>query len=281
MSRPSQPTVPKWPFFFSDAFMLGLAWLIYAQGKFPLDAFNTAALCACVAVGAAFAVTPFVLDYRLTLKATEAEALTTTMAQVQNLETVATQIAQATSQWQTVQDHCAKTTTAAREIGERMATEGRAFAEFMQKANDAEKANLRLEVEKLRRVEADWLQVLVRMLDHTFALHKAALRSGKPALIEQISQFQGALRDAARRVGVSPFSSDAGEPFDQTKHQANQPGQPTAEAVVRETLATGYTFRGQMVRPALVELTSPAEAVVEPAASTAPADDTPKEPTLF
>ena len=61
-----------------------------------------------------------------------------------------------------------------------MTGEVRQFTEFMQKMNDSEKAALRLEVEKLRRGEGEWLQVLVRILDHVFALHAAAVRSGEP-----------------------------------------------------------------------------------------------------
>jgi len=44
--------------------------------------------------------------------------------------------------------------------------------------NDSEKTTLRLEVEKLRRGELEWLQALVHILDHVFALHTAAMHSG-------------------------------------------------------------------------------------------------------
>jgi len=96
----------------------------------------------------------------------------------------------------------------------------------IQTGNDAQKrgtrrtlirvleATLRLEVEKLRRVESEWLQVAVRMLDHVYALHQGACRSGQPHLIEQVGSFQNACRDAARRVGVTPFTANEGEPFD-------------------------------------------------------------------
>ena len=70
-----------------------------------------------------------------------------------------------------------------------MAAEVREFSEFMQKMNDSEKAALRLEIEKFRRGEGEWLQVLVRILDHVFLLHAAAARSGQPKLAEQIAQF--------------------------------------------------------------------------------------------
>ena len=61
-----------------------------------------------------------------------------------------------------------------------MAAEAKAFTEFMQKANDSEKAMLRLETDKLKRAESEWVHVLVRMLDHVYALHIGAMRSGQP-----------------------------------------------------------------------------------------------------
>ncbi len=114
---------------------------------------------------------------------------------------------------------------------------------------------MRLEVEKLRRAETEWLQVLVRTLDHVYALHQGGLRSGEPRLMEQLGAFQKACREAARRVGVTPFSPEPSEPFDPQRHQSlegngeSAPGMP-----IQETIAAGYTFQGKMVRPALVRL---------------------------
>jgi hypothetical protein len=125
------------------------------------------------------------------------------------LKKYSAQIAAATDQWALVQDatkgSAEKTAAGAHEIAERMAAEIREFNEFQAKLNDSEKAALRLEVEKLRRTEGEWMQVVVRILDHIFALHNAAARSGQPELAEQIAHFQNACRDAARRVGLTPF----------------------------------------------------------------------------
>lgn len=281
MTELNRPTVPKWPFFLGDACLLGLAWFVHWQAKLPLEPFALWAISGCVALGAALGVLPFVLEHRLRLKLAETESLTSVVAQVKNLEGIAAQIQFATSQWQTVQDHSAKTVTAATAIGEKMATEARAFGEFMQKANDTEKANLRLEVDKLRRGEAEWLQVVVRMLDHTYALHQAAVRSGKAALIEQLSQFQGALRDGARRVGLTPVEARPGESFDSTKHQLPNDERPAEGAVVGSTVATGYTLRGQQVRPILVTLVS-AESPAGPEAPPAePQSSGPREQNLL
>src|SRR5207245_9616273 len=96
----------------------------------------------------------------------------------------------------------ATTVGTARQIAERMASEAKAFSDFMQKASDAEKGHLRLEVEKLRRSEGEWLQVLVLTLDHVYALLLAGRRSGQQNIIQQLTTFQHACRDVARKVGL-------------------------------------------------------------------------------
>jgi molecular chaperone GrpE (heat shock protein) len=93
------------------------------------------------------------------------------------------------------------------------------------------------------------------MLDHVFALHQGAIRSGQPALIEQVGNFQNACRDAARRVGLTPFAANEAEPFDAKRHQLIEEGAtPAPDAVVADTVAAGYTYQGRLVRPALVRL---------------------------
>lgn len=222
----------------------------------------------CVAFGAALAVVPFILEYRALAKMVEAGALTTVIEQIQKLETVASQISSATGSWQNVQDAADKTTLDAKAIAERIGAEAKAFKEFMQRINDSERATLRLEVEKLRRAEGDWLQVLVRMLDHVYALHNGALRSGQPNLIEQLGQFQNACREAARRVGLTPFLAVASEPFDAQRHQlVDGNGAPEPGALVAETVATGYTFQGRLLRQAIVRLTNGGVASTQPANS--------------
>ena len=142
-----------------------------------------------------------------------------------------------------------------------MAVEVRQFAEFQQKMNDTERAALRLEVEKLRRSEEEWLQILVRIMDHIHALHTAAARSGQPELATQIGSFQNACRGVVRRVGLVLFGAEAGEKFDAQKHRAHGVENPSADAAVAETLAPGITFQSRLVRPALVRLRAAGEPV--------------------
>jgi len=262
MSEPIAPKLSKWPFFLGDAILLGTAYFIGYQSKFTLGHWELCFVLLCVAGGALLGVAPFILEYQALAKVTEAGALDTVVAQLRNLEGIANQISGATGKWQDAQEQADKTAAAAREIAERMTGEVQAFTEFMKRANDSERATLRLEVEKLRRGESEWVQVAVRMLDHVYALHQGASRSGQPNLIEQVGTFQNACRDAARRVGLTPFMATDAEPFDAQRHQLVEEGaQPPPDAVVGETVATGYTFQGRLLRPALVRLRDNAAAV--------------------
>jgi molecular chaperone GrpE (heat shock protein) len=265
MSELNAPKLSKWPFLLGDGLLVGMACFICFQSKFALGHWELCSVVLCVVGGALLGIAPFLLEYDALVKVVEAGSLTTVVSQLQDLQGIAGQISGATSQWQDVHVAAEKTANAAHEIGERMTSEVKAFTEFMQRANDSEKANLRLEVEKLRRAEGDWLQVLVRMLDHVFALHQGALRSGQPALIEQVGNFQSACRDAARRVGLTPFAANEAEPFDAKRHQLIEEGAtPPPDAVVSDTVASGYTYQGRLVRPALVRLRETPAVVAAP-----------------
>jgi molecular chaperone GrpE (heat shock protein) len=247
--------IPKWPFLLGDALLLGFAYFIIWKSAHPISEGETTACLAAAALGALLGVAPFVFDYRAVLKLVDVNALGEVAGKIQDLERLAAQINAATNEWTNVQLQAEKTSTGAKEIADRMAEEVRQFSEFMQKMNDSEKAALRLEAEKFRRGEAEWLQVLVRILDHVFALNAAAARSGQPRLAEQIAHFQNACRDAARRVGVTPFVVGADEPFNPDRHQVlDAKSKPPANAAVAETVGVGYTFQGRLLRPALVRL---------------------------
>jgi molecular chaperone GrpE (heat shock protein) len=255
MSDSIAPKLAKWPFFVGDGLLLGTGFLIAYQSKFALGHWEMCFVVLCVAGGALLGVAPFLLEYDALAKVAEAGALNTAVSELKNLESIANQISGATGKWQEAHEQADKTVAGAREIAERMTGEVQAFTEFMKRANDSERANLRLEVEKLRRGEAEWLQVLVRMLDHVYALHQGASRSGQPKVAEQVGSFQMACRDSARRVGLTPFTANEGEPFDAQRHQLVEEGTKVpVDAVVAETIATGYTFQGRLVRPALVRL---------------------------
>jgi molecular chaperone GrpE (heat shock protein) len=250
--------LPKWPFLLGDALLLGFAGLIVWHSSHPISRTEAVLCILSAALGAAVGALPFVLEYRAFLKIVEVNALGSAVEQIQNLEQIAAQISNTTDQWarvqEVVQGNTDKTVAGAKEIAERMTAEVREFAEFQQKMNDTERAALRLEVEKLRRGEAEWLQILVRILDHIFALHNAAVRSGQPELVEQIGNFQTACRSVTRRVGLVAFEAEADQPFDPKLHHVAGNETPVEGALVAETAASGYTLQGKLLRPALVRL---------------------------
>lgn len=260
--------VPKWPFFLGDAIMLGLAYYIYWQaGKLPLDRWELTALGVCAALGALLGILPYLLEYRAVLKygalikLIETSSLCAATEKISNLESCVAQLTSATDYLQTAQTQADKTAGMAKEITDRMTAEVREFTEFLQKANDSEKGTLRLEAEKLRRAEAEWLGVLVHILDHVFALTSAAERSGQQKIITQLNQFQNACRDAARRVGLSPLLATPGDAFDPQRHQLREGGEPPPGATIGEVLATGFSFQSKLIRPVtvLVKAVEPSE----------------------
>jgi molecular chaperone GrpE (heat shock protein) len=255
MQDSSAPRLAKWPFFLGNALLLALAWFTYHQSKLPMGDLEILACVVCVGLGALFSIWPFILEYRSADKLLETAALTSVVSQVQNIEQLAAQISGATAQWQTVHEAAGKTARQAGEIAEGMVEETKAFKQFLQQANDTEKATLRLEVDKLRRLETEWLQVLVRILDHVHALNRAAAASRQPTVIEQLSRFQSACHDAARRIGLTPFVAAIEEKFNAERHQlVDGQSKPADGAAVDETLANGYTFQGRLLRPAIVRL---------------------------
>jgi len=265
MTAPTAPSSAsaRWvlPFLVGDVILLAAAFAIYHQATRPMVIHEVAAFAACVALGAWLGVWPFVLRHRAEQAAVDRSDLAGTLAQIGQLEEVATRIAAATGQWQTVQEHANRAVEGARQIAERMSAETREFMTFAQQANEAERSHLRLEVEKLRRAESDWLQVLVRILDHVHALFAAAVRSGQQTVVEQVGLFQNACRDTSRRVGLMAFIPEPGVPFDAKVHQLGETDVTVPlGAVVAESLAAGYTYQGQLLRPALVTIQSGASA---------------------
>jgi molecular chaperone GrpE (heat shock protein) len=271
MFNSSPPKLSKWPFFLGDLVLFGCAFFVFFQSVHPMGPWQIGFVVFCVAGSACLALLPFLLEYRVLAKMAEANAALNALNQFKNLEAIAAQLNSACSQSELTHSKTESSLKAANDLSERMSTELRAFGEFMQRANDSEKGNLRLEVEKLRRSEADWLQVTVRMLDHIFALNQGAMRSGQPNLINQMASFQNACREAARRVGLVPYIAESGEPFDDKKHQVmDGASAPISGAAISETVATGYTFQGRLLRPVVVRMaagvgsqkTEPAVAVV-------------------
>jgi molecular chaperone GrpE (heat shock protein) len=275
MSNSPAPKSAKWPFLLGDLLLVAAAGAIVAQGR-PLGPWQAIAIVAAVALGAWILIQPFLKDQDIEGQLEELNRLGDTVKQINKIEDAADRIGRASTNWHGVQTEAGKTLEAVQAISDRMSTEAQQFAQFIQRQNDTEKATLRLETEKLRRSEGEWLQVSMRMLDHVFALFAAAQRSGQQNVIAQIGQFQGMCLDSARRVGLVPFAGQAGEPFNEQAHRTADGNPPAAGAVVMETMAAGFSFQGQLIRPAVVTAGTPEEL----AAAAAPAPVVEEEPVV-
>ncbi len=255
-NRPA-PALPKWPFILADVLLLvACAWVINLA--LPSKAY---AIVAVAIVGWMFGawvcVLPWLKEFQAECKLSESENLTSALEQIQKLEEVGARVQAATATWQSAHDAATRVTASAKEIEEKVRADSKEFMEFAERINNDEKQHLRLEVEKLRRNEGEWLQVAARMLDHTFAITVAAHRSGQPNLAAQMNNFQNACRDAARRVGLVPFHPNTGDAYDERSQQLEDANaKPEEGAVVSDILATGYTFQGQLLRKALVRISS-------------------------
>jgi molecular chaperone GrpE (heat shock protein) len=278
--------VPKWPFLLGDGLLLVFGYIFVLHS--PLANHWAIISAGCVTIGAVLGVIPFILDYRAMGRALEINALGAIAEKIQNLENLATQISSATNHWtaaeESIRGQAEKTTLSAKAIADRMTSEVIEFSDFMKKMNDSEKAALKLEVEKMRRGEAEWLQVLVTLLDHVFALHAGAMRSGDAKFAGPITNFQTACYDVTRRLGLVPFAAAAGDPFNAERHKTLDGKEPPAGAVIADTIGSGYTFQGQPLRPALVRLreaAAPAKPQPEksaPAAAPAPVKKSVEKP---
>ena len=282
MADMDRPKINRWPFLFADLLFLGVGGYVCYSSERPLELWQSCVIFASVAAGAWCSFTPFKRQFEADVKLAESDQLTNAVAQIQNLEAIANQIQQATGQWQNVQEHAAKTSNSAKEVADRMTAEIRSFSGFLEKANQTERQHLRLEIDKLKRSEGEWLQINVRILDHVFALYAAAVRSGQPALIEQIGQFQDVCVDALRRVGLNPFAPRPDEPYNPETHNLppNIP-QPPAGTPLGATIAPGFTFQGQLLRKPLVAPKSPPPPAAPEPVTSAPAIPEPSDaPTV-
>lgn len=248
MSLSEAPRTPKWPYLLADVVLVATAAAV-AWKAAPVWTWKEISLVGgLTGLGAWIFIQPFQKDHEAAVKLLEQVNLASAAEKLGSLDKTAQQIAAATAQWQDIQTISTKTVNAAGNIANQIAAEAKGFSEFLTRSNDGEKANLRLEIEKLRRGEKDSLQVVIHLMDHCFALFQAAKASGQPQLIQQIGNYRNACIDATRRVGILPYEAQAGESFDAERHEIADGSEPTQGATVERTIAWGYTFQGVGIR---------------------------------
>ena len=255
MSKQNAPTLPLYAFIVADVAFLVAAWWIGTRSPHPLDLGHVFAVLVSLAGGALCGVLPFMRQYQAQLDLNETDKLTNTVSQIRELAKVGRTVREAADQWHLAQEASSETVKAAKGVFDKMAEETKSFHEFLENAHKTEINNLRLQVEKLRKTDQEWMQITVNMLDHVFALYEAGQKSEHVGVANQLAQFRAACYDIVRRNGLIPFEAEPGEPFDSRKYQLKDPShQPGPDKLVQRTLATGYTFQGQLLRKALVGL---------------------------
>jgi hypothetical protein len=237
------PRTPKWPYLLADVVLVAAAAAV-AWKAAPVWTWKEISLVGgLTGLGAWILIQPFQKDHETAVKLFEQVNLAAAAEKLGSLDKTAQQIAAATAQWQDIQTLSTKTVNSAGNIASQIAAEAKGFSEFLTRSNDGEKANLRLEIEKLRRGEKDSLQVVIHLMDHCFALFQAAAASEQVQLIQQIGNYRNACIDATRRVGILPYEAQPGEPFDAERHEIADGSTPPAGALVGRTVAWGYTFQ--------------------------------------
>lgn len=213
-----------------------------------------ALVAACVAAGAFLMVWPFLREQEAAAQLAQQDNLAGTLDQIRQLQAVGGQIAAATAQWTGIQEAAGRTVGTAGQLLQDMRTERESFSEFLRGTNDQHKQAMGLELEKLHRSHQEILQVVVHLLDHTYALYLAGSRSGQPALAQQLGNFRAACLDATRRLGLVAHEAQPGEAFDPQKHQTRDGSAPAEGVAITETVACGYTFQGTPLRRIVVSV---------------------------
>ena len=251
---PLPVSVPKWPFLFADIIFIGLGYWISTLIQGEAELWQVVSILTCAVLGASFAVAPFYFEYSAESKAVEIAQLTSVAKEVGKMEKVGELISEASKNWETIQDTSAQTAKLADEIASGIATTVKDHDKFMAAANTEQLATLKLEVEKLRRTEADSANSLINILDLVYRLERSAVASGKEQFIETMSLFQNQCRDVARRVGLVAVMVESGTPFVSEDHRLPDDGQDEEGKNVSETRLPGYRLQGKLVRKPLVRL---------------------------
>lgn len=259
MSVDSIPQIKRWPFVVGDVLLLGTAAglaIMAHLGQLPWSTGVAFVITLAVVAGAWLLVWPFLKDHEMAAQAHLQEDWADTLQQVRHVQAVAAQVTSAITHVTTAQDTTRKCISQAEQLAERLQAEHQVFVQALHQSNDKEKRSMQLEIDKMRRSEEESLEVIVHLLDHTFALLQAGRRTGQTGLVEQLTQFRGACLDATRRLGLVAHEAAPGDKFDPQIHRVADASEDVEGGVIVGTIACGYTYRGSGIRPIIVRLES-------------------------
>ena len=249
------PTVPKWPFLLGDLLLLSvagaMAWQLRSAAVVISPAY-VGILVATVAAGAWLLCRPFLREHEAAARGAEQTNLANTLTQIRQLEAVGQQLTGAATQIAAAGQSLTRVEQTAQDLANQLSIERSELGKTLQHLNTQEQQATRLEMDKLRRAEEEALQVIVHLLDHTYALHQAGARSGQPGLVQQLGNFRMACLDAVRRLGLVALEAAPGEGFDPERHQTHDGLEAPVGAPIAGTFACGYSFRAALLRPIVV-----------------------------
>ncbi len=278
-SETSNPSASdKAPFVVTDLVLILTAIGILTFTQHPLSGSAVWSITLLVFSGAWIAVTPWMMEQRSKTKLAELEGLKGVEENIQKMNSFSDGVNSALLSLSNVQEIAQASAQRAAEAEEKIAQYGLDFEERFSKAANYEKSALQLEIDKLKRIEKDWVSSASGMLDHILALASAGIHSGKPEIAEQMKRFRAACLEIASHAGIQPYMPAPTDLYDPEKHAVppHAPA-PAAAARIARVLAPGFLYQGVMTRKAMIlteemELTqeagAPAKGVTHSFAST-------------
>lgn len=116
---------------------------------------------------------------------------------------------------------------------------------------------MREQTELVDRASVGLVARLLTVLDN-FDLAVASAEESRDfeKMLRGLELVYGELREVLKQEGLQPLEAK-GKPFDPNLHEAalEVPGDESGELVVAEVLRPGYSFKGKVLRPAMVKVT--------------------------
>lgn len=253
-----EPSLNPLPFLIVDFTLLATALLLVNASARPLSLGSAALVTICVGAGGLIALYPYAQGFRARQRLQEIDNVGDTLDRLDSLNTIVERVERVGAQWRNAQETNEAVSKQCNDAAALLFEESKTIREFAQKQNDQQKANLRLEIQKLRQGEAEWIQAATLMLDHTAALHGAISDSGDETAIRRLDKFQNSAHEIMRRVGLVGFAPRPGAPFDPDANKvADRADTPPDGSRIKAVVAMGIRYQGRVLRPALVQVHPP------------------------
>jgi len=246
-------SVNKMPFYVADAVLILASICILAFAQHPLSGSACWALAVILGCGAWIAILPWFQENKNNAALSQLDGLRSVSECIQQMNTFSAGMNSAIASLANVQKMTEASARAASEAENKIVAHSQDFAERLAQAVNYEKSSFQIEIDKLHRIENDWLSTGIGIMDHVLALTNAGIQSGKPEIIEQMRRFRGACLEFAARAGLQPFLPAPTDTYDPEKHVL-PPNTPTPDpsTKISRVLAPGFNYQGQLIRKAMV-----------------------------